>query len=154
LLTARHVVIVGAVVACALGVMVTSVTAAAAGSAPCWQRLISDWSDGHIDGRYPTSCYRSAIGNAPTDLRIYSTLDDDLQTALQALIVTPSPDRARPRTLALARPAQTAASSPSTLTRLVALFAVLGGALAAAWLGAVLVRRRRLQLARLQRSRP
>jgi hypothetical protein len=155
----RHVGLVGALVACAVGGAVTSVTAAAAAAAPtpCWQRLISDWADGHIDGRYRPSCYRTAIANAPTDLRIYSTLVDDLQAALQIRTASVSRDREARRTLALARPTlarptQTAGSASSTLTRLVALFAVLGGGLAAALL-AVAVGRRRLHHLERQRSR-
>jgi hypothetical protein len=150
----RHVGLVGALVACAVGGAVTSVTAAAAAAAPtpCWQRLISDWADGHIDGRYRPSCYRTAIANAPTDLRIYSTLVDDLQAALQIRTASVSRDREARRTLALARPTQTAGSASSTLTRLVALFAVLGGGLAAALLAVALGRRRLHHLER-QRSR-
>ena len=148
----RHVVLVGAMVACAVGGAVTSVTAAAAAPAPCWQRLISDWADGHIDGRYRPSCYRTAIANAPTDLRVYSTLVDDLQAALQIRTASVSRDREARRTLSLARPTQTAGSAPSTLTRLVALFAVLGGGLAAALLAVALGRRRLHHLER-QRSR-
>jgi hypothetical protein len=149
----RHVGLVGALVACAVGGAVTSVTAAAAAAAPtpCWQRLISDWADGHIDGRYRPSCYRTAIANAPTDLRIYSTLVDDLQAALQIRTASVSRDREARRTLALARPTQTAGSASSTLTRLVALFAVLGGGLAAALLAVALGRRRLHHLER-QRS--
>lgn len=149
----RHVGLVGALVACAVGGAVTGVTAAAAAPAPCWQRLISDWADGHIDGRYRPSCYRTAIANAPTDLRIYSTLVDDLQAALQIRTASVSRDREARRTLALARPTQTAGSASSTLTRLVALFAVLGGGLAAALLAVALGRRRLHHLER-QRSRP
>jgi hypothetical protein len=150
----RHVGLVGALVACAVGGAVTSVTAAAAAAAPtpCWQRLISDWADGHIDGRYRPSCYRTAIANAPTDLRIYSTLVDDLQAALQIRTASVSRDREARRTLALARPTQTAGSASSTLTRLVALFAVLGGGLAAALLAVALGRCRLHHLER-QRSR-
>jgi len=51
---------------------------------PCWKTVIADWSrDGSIDGRYPDSCYRQAMQSAPTDLKVYSTLEDDLQSALR-----------------------------------------------------------------------
>ena len=46
--------------------------------------MITDWShDQQISGRYSTTCIRQAMQNAPTDLKIYSTLEDDLQAALQ-----------------------------------------------------------------------
>jgi len=62
--------------------LVTTPTAPAA--TPCWKTVIADWSrDGSIDGRYPESCYRQAMQNAPTDLKVYSTLEDDLQSALR-----------------------------------------------------------------------
>src|SRR5712691_10177170 len=58
-------------------------SAPAAAATPCWQRVISDWSDdGSIQGSYALSCYRQAMQNAPTDLKIYSTVEDDLQRAL------------------------------------------------------------------------
>ncbi len=154
LLRACHALLAGVAVACALGGVSTNVTAATAAPDPCWQTLITDWSDGQIDGRYPLSCYRSAIANEPTDLEIYSTLDDDLQTALRTQIATPSPGSAPRRTLALASRQQTAGSSSSTLTRLGALLAVLGGTFAAAWLGVVLVRRLRVHATKGLRSRP
>ena len=47
--------------------------------------MIADWSkDNSVDGRYSTSCIRQAMQNAPTDLKIYSSLEEDLQAALQA----------------------------------------------------------------------
>src|SRR5262245_2972139 len=75
--------LVGAVsVACFGLVFVWS--AAAAAPTPCWRAVIADWSEnGSVDHTYPLDCYRSAMRNAPTDLRIYSALEDDLQQALQ-----------------------------------------------------------------------
>jgi len=146
--------LVAAVVVSAAGVLSTSATAATAAPTPCWRTLITDWSDGHIDGRYPVSCYRSAIANTPTDLRIYSSIDDDLGTALRVRIARLSAASARRRTLAVVASQQrTAAPSMSTSVRLVALLAVLGGTLAAAWLGVVLARRRRVQATRLRSRR-
>jgi hypothetical protein len=58
--------------------------AASTAATPCWKSVITDWShDQHVDGRYSTACIRQAMQNAPTDLKIYSTLEDDLQAALQ-----------------------------------------------------------------------
>jgi hypothetical protein len=51
---------------------------------PCWKAVIADWSkDNKVDGRYPAACIRDAMVYAPTDLKIYSSLEDDLQTALR-----------------------------------------------------------------------
>lgn len=47
--------------------------------------MIADWAhDRSVDGRYPAPCLRQAMVNAPADLKIYSTLEDDLQSALRA----------------------------------------------------------------------
>ena len=83
------------------------------------------------------------------DLRIYSTLDDDLQTALRMRIGLPSRSIGQRRTLALAGAQQPADSSSSGLARLVALLAVVGGAIAAASFGVVLARCRQAQARRL-----
>ena len=44
-------------------------------------------------GATPAACYRQAMQNAPTDLKVYSTIEDDLQSALRAH--GPPPLRAR-----------------------------------------------------------
>ena len=74
---------------------------ASSASVPCWQRVIADWSKhGSIAGTYSPSCLRQAMQNEPTDLRVYSTLDESLQRALTlksrtarrlALAVAPTP---------------------------------------------------------------
>src|SRR5690242_11797035 len=89
----------------------------------------------------PVSCYQRAIADEPTDLRIYSTLDDDLHAAIRTRIATLATDHAHRRTLALERPTQ-AAVFASTQTRLAALLALVGGICAAALLGVALVHRR------------
>jgi hypothetical protein len=48
----------------------------------CSARLLADWSDGLIEGRYPIRCYRHALKSLPADLRIYSTAPDDIAQAL------------------------------------------------------------------------
>lgn len=68
-----------------LVVLALFMTPAASAATPCWKTVISDWSqDGTINGRYPESCYRQAMQNAPTDLKVYSTIEQDLQSALRA----------------------------------------------------------------------
>ena len=70
--------LLAAVAACAL-VPVPVVAAAA----PCWQRVIADWSrDGRIDHAYPAACYRQAVKRLPEDLRAYSSAPDDINRAL------------------------------------------------------------------------
>ncbi len=61
--------------------------AAARAAAPsCTSRLLTDWSDGRIDGTYPIRCYRSALRSLPADLRIYSSAPDDIAQALSRRI--------------------------------------------------------------------
>lgn len=64
-------------------VVAQAATASAATTAPCWQRLVRDWSDGRIDGTYSVSCYQSALRKLPEDLRVYSSAPDDIERALQ-----------------------------------------------------------------------
>jgi hypothetical protein len=123
------------VVAYSLGAGVHAVTARAA--TPCWKTVIADWSrDGTIHGSYSTACCRQAMQNAPTDLKIYSTLEDDLQSALR---------QHSSRRLAGAHATVAALDSSrrvSSLSFLVALVAGLGLLLAACSGAAALVRRR------------
>jgi hypothetical protein len=59
-----------------------------AAAAPCWKQIVNDWSaDGKIDKTYPVHCYREALANLPEDVRDYTSLGDDIQTALQATLV-------------------------------------------------------------------
>ena len=89
-----------------------------------------------IDGSYSSSCYRQAMQNAPTDLRIYSTLEDDLQTALRVhtgrrLAAAP----ARAATIDLS-------GTASSFSTLVALLVGLAGLLALSSFAAAVARRR------------
>jgi hypothetical protein len=112
-------------------------TPSAAAATSCWRAVIADWSrNGSIVGSYPPACYRQAMESAPTDLEVYSTLEDDLQAAL------------RQRTARRLAGAHVAASSlgtsgGSSALVLVALVAGLGVLAAAGSAAAVLVRRRR-----------
>src|SRR5690242_12000639 len=47
----------------------------------CVPRLMQDWRDGSIDGSYPLPCYQAAITDLPTDLREYSSAEDDIRQA-------------------------------------------------------------------------
>lgn len=57
-------------------------TSSARGATPCWQTVVTDWSDGHIDGTYPLPCYRQALHSLPEDIRLYSSAPDDITRAL------------------------------------------------------------------------
>jgi len=119
----------------ALGPAVAS--PAAATGMPCWTSVIADWSDNGSIGRwYASACYRQAMQNAPTDLKIYSTLEDDLQSALRL--------RSSRRLAGASTPAITlnASRGSSSFAFLVALIGGLGALLAACSIAAALVRRR------------
>lgn len=58
----------------------------ASAKTPCWQTLIDDWYDGRIDSIYPVSCYREALEHMPEDVAQYSSLEDDINRALAAVI--------------------------------------------------------------------
>jgi cobalamin biosynthesis Mg chelatase CobN len=74
-------VLAGAVVLAAL------VPATAKAAVPCRDRIYSDWyRHGKIASTYPLACYRDAIKHVPNDAAIYSSLKDDIQSALQAAI--------------------------------------------------------------------
>ena len=122
-----------------VGALSLGIAPTTSAAAPCWKAVIADWSkDGSIDGRYSAVCYRQAMQNAPTDLKIYSTLENDLQ---RALAFRSSRRLAAVHAPAAALDAPDRSSSP--LSFLVALIAGLGALLAACTLVATLIRRRR-----------
>ena len=59
----------------------------AAAATPCWKQIVNDWSaDGSIDKTYPVGCYRAALKNMAEDVRDYTSLGDDIQSAMQAAV--------------------------------------------------------------------
>jgi len=111
-------------------------TPPAAAATACWKAVIADWSrNGSIAGTYPAACYRQAMQNAPTDLKVYSTLEDDLQSALRQ-------HAARRLAGAHAAAASLETSGGSSFSFLVALVAGLGGLMAVCSLAVAFVRRR------------
>jgi hypothetical protein len=75
------VVLAGAVVLAALA------PASAKAAVPCRDRIYSDWyRHGKIASTYPLACYRDALTHVPNDAAIYSSLKDDIRSALQAAI--------------------------------------------------------------------
>jgi hypothetical protein len=69
-------------VAALIGLAAALTAPAGANAASCWQRVLDDWGDGHLDHVYPVHCYRDALENMPEDLRVYGTAESDIQTAL------------------------------------------------------------------------
>jgi len=75
-------ILLGLACALACGLLVPPAGTAAV---PCWKAAIADWSqDRSLAGRFPPLCLRQAMQNAPVDLKIYSTLEGDLEAALEA----------------------------------------------------------------------
>lgn len=59
----------------------------AGAAAPCRDRIYNDWyQDGKIATSYPIACYRDALKNVPTDAKEYSSLADDIRSAMQGAI--------------------------------------------------------------------
>lgn len=59
----------------------------AGAAVPCRDRIYNDWyQDGKIATSYPVACYRDALKNVPTDAKEYSSLADDIRSAMQGAI--------------------------------------------------------------------
>jgi len=74
-------VLVAALAALALGAAAQPAVAKTA----CWKQVIDDWHDhnGRITGTYELHCYREAIAHVPEDLRVYTGIVEDIQSARQ-----------------------------------------------------------------------
>src|SRR5438093_1719502 len=70
----------------ALTVAATTVSAADA-KTPCRNLIYNDWyKDGKIASTYPISCYRDALRHLGTGDQVYTSLQDDIQAAMQAAL--------------------------------------------------------------------
>jgi hypothetical protein len=59
--------------------------ATAHAATPCRDRIYNDWyADGKIGTKYSLACYRDALKHVPADARTYSSLADDIRSAMQA----------------------------------------------------------------------
>jgi hypothetical protein len=69
----------------AFGVLSLSFGAATASAkAPCWRQIQDEWvANRHISTTYPLHCYREAIAHVPEDLRVYSSIEQDILAARQ-----------------------------------------------------------------------
>ena len=116
-------------------------------TAPCWQRLVRDWSDGRIDGAYSVGCYRAALRKLPEDLRVYSSAPDDIQAALQRKLSRSGARASRGLAVSGSRQAArkpVSASGGTSLDRPTVLAAALGAfGLALVLVSALASRRRR-----------
>ena len=100
-----------AAVAATAGAAVLAAAQPAAADAPCWKKLLNDWYKPPIDNVYPLPCYRQAIKQLPTDVRVYSSARDDIERALQQAIAA----RRRTQTTATTtRPAPTTTADTGT----------------------------------------
>ena len=61
-------------------------TSSAATTTPCWQRVLSDWTDGSVQSSYAAGCYAKALKRLPTDVRLYSDADQEIRRAMLAAI--------------------------------------------------------------------
>ena len=128
-----------AVVAGTLALVAFAGTGQAA--SPCWHEVLSEWAAGRGGTTHPPECYRDAMAKAPLDLKLYSSVEDDLQRALAAAAQRGNrPHAEKVRTPAGRRDAASAVPSASSGSTPVAVPA-LAFALAIV-LGAVLLRRR------------
>src|SRR6478735_7913004 len=64
-----------------------AIPATASAAVPCRNKIYNDWyGDGKIASTYPIACYRDALRHMRTGDTIYSSLSDDIHSALQAAI--------------------------------------------------------------------
>ncbi len=74
--------------AATLGAVLAALAPASASSAvPCRDKIYNDWyKDGKIATTYPIACYRDALKHVPTDALTYSSLGDDIRSAMQGAL--------------------------------------------------------------------
>jgi hypothetical protein len=75
-------VLVAVLVGLAATLTIGAGSAAARPKTPCWQLLLNDEYDNHIDGVYSVGCYKAAIAHLPEDSLIYGQLKQDLTQAM------------------------------------------------------------------------
>ncbi|HXY86246.1 MAG TPA: hypothetical protein VEH52_12270 [Gaiellaceae bacterium] len=76
-----------ALVLAALAAVLAFGVARAGATAPCWELLLNDEYDGHIDHTYPLHCYTEALAHLHPDIQIYGSYYDDIHRAMEAAIL-------------------------------------------------------------------
>ncbi len=95
--------LVAALAALALG----AAALPAAAKTSCARQIIEDWvDDGRVDGTYPLPCYREAIAAVPEDLKAYTQIVPDIQSARQRASRVRRPTSADPN-----RPSSTSSAN-------------------------------------------
>ena len=76
---------VSVLVAAILGAAALSVGASvAAAKSACARQILNEWAKNReISTTYPLHCYREAIAAVPEDLRVYSSIEEDILAARQ-----------------------------------------------------------------------
>jgi hypothetical protein len=76
-----------ALVVLLLAAVVTGTARTAHAATPCRDKIYNQWyASGKIATTYPVACYRDALKHVPADARVYSSLTDDIQSALQGAL--------------------------------------------------------------------
>lgn len=111
-------------------------------AAPCWQSVIDEWVSGRLAQNHAPSCYRQAIAHAPTDLKLYSTFQDDVLRAMQSRVLGRAAGPVRRLSSASVAPASSSSDSwrPGYVTVAAAALVLVAGTWTAT---AVVVSRRR-----------
>ncbi|MFN0152942.1 MAG: hypothetical protein ACKVUT_01020 [Gaiella sp.] len=80
-LSSLSLVVIAAALVFAAGSLLPGTADAAA--RPCVAKIIADWDDNkpRLKGRYPVTCYREAIREAPQDIKIYTDFIEDVERA-------------------------------------------------------------------------
>jgi hypothetical protein len=89
------------VLAAALAALAPALATAAPANTPCGRQIIEDWVDNNrIDQTYPLHCYPEAIARVPEDLRAYTGIVEDIQSARQQASRVRRPTSVNPRSSA------------------------------------------------------
>ena len=99
----------------ALAALAPSAQSTAGAAAPCRDRIYNDWyHDGKIAITYSIACYRDALKNVPTDAREYSSLADDIRSAMQGALARQSGHTKVPAQIGKGGPPRSELSSTKT----------------------------------------
>jgi hypothetical protein len=70
-----------------LAAVIVAIPAQARAAEPCRNKVFNDWyADGKIASTYPHACYVDALRHIPADATVYSSLGDDIRSAMRAAL--------------------------------------------------------------------